>query len=193
MLTDYGWERQRDSDKALYHVIEAARLTHGNGMAAYLCVMAQRLREMHRLLKPTGASTFTATLPRATISRCCSTPVFGPENARNEIVWCYRGGGVPKKDFARKHDIILRYSLGPPTFNVDAVRIPFSEDSTDRLKYTARSFRKGATYDTYRPNPKGKHPEDWWVMQPIMPSSKRASRLSHPEAPGPAGEHPPGQ
>ncbi len=38
-------ERQRDSDKALYHVIEAARLTHGNGMAAYLCVMAQRLRD----------------------------------------------------------------------------------------------------------------------------------------------------
>ena len=64
----------------------------------------------------------------------------------------------PKKDFARKHDIILRYSLGPPTVNVDAVRIPFSEDSTDRLKYRARSFRKGATYDTYRPNPKGKTP-----------------------------------
>ena len=104
--------------------------------------------------------------------------VFGKEEFRNEIVWCYRGGGVPKKDFARKHDIILRYSLGPPTFNVDAVRIPFSEDSTDRLKYTARSFRKGATYDTYRPNPKGKHPEDWWVMQPIMPSSKE--RVGYP-------------
>ncbi len=171
-------ERQRDSDKALYHVIEAARLTHGNGMAAYLCVMAQRLREMHRLLKPTGSLYLHCDPTASHYLKMLLDSVFGPENARNEIVWCYRGGGVPKKDFARKHDIILRYSLGPPTFNVDAVRIPFSEDSTDRLKYTARSFRKGATYDTYRPNPKGKHPEDWWVMQPIMPSSKE--RVGYP-------------
>ena len=27
-------------------------------------------------------------------------------------------------------------------------------------------------YDTYRQNPKGKYPEDWWPMQPTMPSSK---------------------
>ena len=38
--------------------------------------------------------------------------VFGRENFRNEIAWCYRGGGVPRKDFARKHDVILRYSKG---------------------------------------------------------------------------------
>ena len=63
-------------------------------------------------------------------------------------------------------------------FNVDAVRIPYSEDSEERLQYTARSFRTNRTYDNYVPNPKGKHPEDWWVMQPIMPSSKE--RVGYP-------------
>ena len=168
----------RDKDPVLYHVIEGARLVHGNGMASYLSMMAQRLWEMHRIVKPTGSIYLHCDPTASHYLKWLMDAVFGKEEFRNEIVWCYRGGGVPKKDFARKHDIILRYSLGPPTFNVDAVRIPFSEDSTDRLKYTARSFRKGATYDTYRPNPKGKHPEDWWVMQPIMPSSKE--RVGYP-------------
>ena len=44
----------RDKDPVLYHVIEGARLVHGNGMASYLSMMAQRLWEMRRILKPTG-------------------------------------------------------------------------------------------------------------------------------------------
>jgi hypothetical protein len=47
----------------------------------------------------------------------------------------------------------------------------------------ARSFRKDAegqekVYEGYRPNPLGKLPDDVWVMQPIMPSSKE--RLGYP-------------
>ena len=45
----------RDKNPVLFHVIEAARLVHGKGMAAYLSMMAQRLREMRRILKPTGS------------------------------------------------------------------------------------------------------------------------------------------
>ena len=90
-----------------------------------------------------------------------------------------RGGGVPRKDFAKKHDLIFRYAKGKEaTFNVDDVRIPYSGDSAQRLKYKAKAFRSSGTYDNYEPNPKGKHPEDWWVMQPIMPSSK--ARLGYP-------------
>ncbi len=89
------------------------------------------------------------------------------------------GGGVPTADFARKHDTILRYSKTEKvTFNVDDVRIPYSLDSEERLQYTARAFRGARTYDSYVPNPEGKHPEDWWVMQPIMPSSKE--RVGYP-------------
>ena len=42
----------------------------------------------------------------------------------------------------------------------------------------ARSFQPSGVYDNYQPNPKGKHPEDWWPIQPIMPSSKE--RIGYP-------------
>jgi len=35
--------------------------------------------------------------------------VFGLRNFKNEIVWAYKSGGVPKDRFAKKHDIILFY------------------------------------------------------------------------------------
>ena len=104
--------------------------------------------------------------------------IFGRKNFGNEIVWCYRGGGVPRSHFARKHDIILRYYVDTPTFNVDDVRIPYSEDSAERLAHPARAFRTSGVYDNYKQNPRGKHPEDWWTMQPIMPSAKE--RLGYP-------------
>ena len=63
-------------------------------------------------------------------------------------------------------------------YNVDAVRMPYSQDSYDRLKYKAQSFRKDKVHSNYTRNPKGKHPEDWWTMQPIMPSSKQ--RVGYP-------------
>ena len=75
--------------------------------------------------------------------------------------------------------LILRYSKSVSLcFNVDLIRIPYSEDSVDRLRYTARAFRDARVYDNYKPNPKGKHPEDWWDIQPIMPSSKE--RIGYP-------------
>jgi len=60
----------RDKDPTLFHVIEAARLVHGKGMASYLSMMAQRLIEMRRILKPSGSLYFIATRLPPTISRC---------------------------------------------------------------------------------------------------------------------------
>jgi len=36
--------------------------------------------------------------------------IFGVKNFRNEIIWHYRTGGVSKRWFGRKHDIIFFYS-----------------------------------------------------------------------------------
>ena len=177
---DEAWHGEiAERDPALYSVIGAAGLAHGKGMQSYLIMMAVRLLEMRRIMKPAGSIYLHCDPTANAYLRMVMDVVFGTANFRNEIVWCYRGGGVPKWDFARKHDTIFRYSKGKDvTFNVDAVRVPYSDDSTDRLQYVARSFRESGTYESYRPNPKGKHPEDWWVMQPIMPSSKE--RLGYP-------------
>ena len=45
----------REEWPAVEAVIGAARLAQGSDTAAYLCYMAVRIIEMHRLLKPTGS------------------------------------------------------------------------------------------------------------------------------------------
>ena len=142
-------------------------------MMAYLVMMAARIVEMHRILKDTGSLYLHCDPSASHYLKIILDAVFGAGNFRNEIVWCYRGGGVPKSDFSRKHDIIFRYSKTKNvTFNVDDIRLPYSQESQERLKYKAKAFRGDKVYDNYDMNEKGKHPEDWWVMQPIMPSSK---------------------
>lgn len=46
--------------------------------------------------------------------------VFGQDNLRNEIVWTYAGGGVPEKEFPKKHDTIFFYTKTDKwTFNIE--------------------------------------------------------------------------
>ncbi len=177
---DNAWHGEiADRQPALYSIIDAAGHSHGKGMKSYLIMMAVRLLEMRRILKETGSLYLHCDPTASHYLKSLMDAIFGAGNFRNEIVWCYRGGGVPKYDFARKHDILFRYSKTENVvFNVDAVRVAYSEDSSERLKYKARSFRESGTYDNYNQNPRGKHPEDWWPMQPIMPSSKE--RVGYP-------------
>lgn len=169
----------KTDSKGIFAIIETARHTHSKGMFSYLVMMATRLVEMKRILKPTGSIYLHCDPTAGHYLKILMDAIFGTGNFRNEIVWCYRGGGVPKRDFARKHDTIFRYALSDEiTFNVDRVRIPYSTNSMERLEYEARAFRGDKVYEGYRPNEKGKHPEDWWNIQPIMPSSKE--RLGYP-------------
>ncbi len=171
---DEAWHGEiAEREPSVYAAIDAAGIVHGPGMKSYLIMMAVRLLELRRVLKPTGSIYLHCDPTANSYLRLLCDAVFGPTCLNNEIVWCYRGGGVPKGAFSRKHDTIYWYGKTKDVlFNVDDVRIDYSADSTERLKYTARSFRQSGTYDNYVPNPKGKHPEDWWPMQPIMPSSK---------------------
>lgn len=150
-------------------------------LLAYLVSMTLRITEIHRVLKPTGSFYLHCDPTASHYLKLILDAVFCSQRGDflNELIWCYRGGGVPKKDFARKHDIIFRYAKGIDYyFNVDTIRIPYSGDSEERLKYKARAFRGNKIYDNYEQNQKGKHPEDWWELQPIMPSSKE--RLGYP-------------
>jgi DNA modification methylase len=149
------------------------------GIQNYLAWMEPKLRECHRVLKPTGSIYLHCDWHANAHLRILMDKIFGENYFRNEIIWYYRGGGVPKNDFAKRHATILRYTKSNKcTFNVDDVRDHYSTDSLERLQYVARAFRGEKVYDNYRPNPKGKHPDDVWLIQPTMPSSKE--RLGYP-------------
>ena len=110
----------------LWHTIVGAGYTAGDSMQAYLTYMSIRLLEMHRVLKPTGSIYLHCDPTASHYLKQLMDAIFGRSNFRNEIVWSYSGGGVPRNAFARKHDILLFYSKSKRSqFNIQ--RRPYAE------------------------------------------------------------------
>ena len=74
---------------AIYKVIDASRATHGKGMMSYLIMMALRLLEMERILKPTGSIYLHCDPTASHYLKLLMDGIFGAANFRNEVVWCY--------------------------------------------------------------------------------------------------------
>ena len=139
----------------------------------YLCYMAIRLIEMRRVLKDTGSIYFHCDPTMSHYIKIMMDTIFGEDNFRNEIIWCYRGAGYPKKDFGKRHDIVLRYSKTNNYYiNIDAVRENYAETTKQRFKHYIGNIRKGKDFGIQQLNPLGKHPDDWWEIQPVAPSAK---------------------
>lgn len=68
-------------------------LLGGNDMMAYLSMMAPRLAELKRVLTPEGSIYLHSDPTASHYLKLLMDAVFGPKNFRNEIIWCYRGGG----------------------------------------------------------------------------------------------------
>ena len=101
----------RDKNPLLFHVIEGARLVHGNGMASYLSMMAQRLDEMKRLLKPAGSIYLHCDPTASHYLKLLMDAVFGAAHYRNEISWRRSNPkSLSTVNFPNCRDIILRYS-----------------------------------------------------------------------------------
>jgi site-specific DNA-methyltransferase (adenine-specific) len=97
--------------------------------------------------------------------------IFGVQNFRNEITWCYAGGGVPKNDFARKHDIIFRYTKSDKyTFNT--IYKPYSDD-------TAAVGRHSTLSGNQPLNKEGTPLNDWWDdIRPLI--NRNNEKLGYP-------------
>lgn len=85
-------------------------LTH-NDVTAYLCMMAVRLVELHRVLKPTGSIYLHCDPTAGPYLRVLMDSVFGPANFRSEIIW-RRSNAHSKltRQFGPIHDTILFFS-----------------------------------------------------------------------------------
>ena len=89
-------------------------------MLAYLVMMAPRLVELRRVMKPT-ASIYLHCDPTAShYLKMLMDGVFGPRNYRNEISWRRSNPkSLIKVNFPNCRDVLLRYSKGDSaTFNM---------------------------------------------------------------------------
>ena len=126
-------------------------------MMAYLVNIAPRLAELRRVMRETGTVYLHCDPTASHYLKVIMDAVFGRENFRNEIAWCYRGGGVPRSDFARKHDVILRYSK-----SVSFMFNPQFTEYSQASKSLVQS-RGGVSIDNKKRDlERGAHMPDWW-------------------------------
>lgn len=150
-------------------------------MLAYLAMMAPRLLELHRVLKDSGSIYLHCDPTASHYLKMLMDAVFGPENFLNEVIWYYRGGGVPKTARARRHDILLWYAKdeGQHYFDPDPIRQPYAEATKERFDAYIGNVRGDRDYGEQELHPEGKHPDDVITrIQPIAPSAK--ARLGYP-------------
>ena len=121
---------------AVVEMVEALHSFLKNSpMMAYLAMMAPRLVELHRVLKPTGSLYLHCDATASHYLRLLLDGVFGTQNFKNEIIWSYRRWPSIAKNFQRMHDAIFFYSksqdAGRP-FHVEYE--PNSDSYTKRFK-----------------------------------------------------------
>ena len=144
---------------ALNRVIQAAMT---NSDKSYLVYMAVRWLELKRILKDSGSIYLHCDPTMSHYLKLVMDAIFGRRNFRNEIVWCYAGGGVPKNDFPRKHDVVLRYAGESRTFNVE--RKQYGAHAISGQRATDLGGTRSVEY-----NPKGTPVNDWWTdIKPII-------------------------
>ena len=129
-----------------------------SGMLAYLSYMAERLALLRMMLKETGSIYLHCDPTASHYLKMLMDDIFGAENFRNEIVWCYTTPANTKRWFPRKHDIILFYAKNKGNaFNLDSVRVPYARGS----KLDGKGWETGQIYSEEEVQ-KGKVVPDWW-------------------------------
>ncbi|MET0308690.1 MAG: DNA methyltransferase [Sphingomonas sp.] len=97
----------RSGNCKAFDLLNAMRAFLGeNDMMAYLAMMAIRLIELHRVLKPTGSLYLHCDPTASHYLKLLLDGVFGPENYLNEIIWRRTGSHNNAKRFGPVHDVI---------------------------------------------------------------------------------------
>ena len=134
---DLAWHGEiAEAEPALYKIIDAAGLAHGKGMQSYLIMMAVRLLEMRRLLKPTGSVYLHCDDTATHYLKLLMDAVFGAGQFRNSIVWKRFNFHSDARRFGRVSDALLFYSK-TDAYRFNRPRVPFSKAYVDD-KFTHR-------------------------------------------------------
>lgn len=119
---------------AVSNMIGAMRQFIGdNQMMAYLVMMAARLVELHRVLKPTGSLYLHCDPTASHYLKVVLDTIFGAQNFRNEIVWHRykrpKGSQFDARRFGASTDSILYYTMTDNyNFFADRIKTPLSDE-----------------------------------------------------------------
>jgi site-specific DNA-methyltransferase (adenine-specific) len=113
-----------------YATTALATASYRDAFQDYLGFLEPRLRELRRVLDPTGTLYLHLDYREAHHVKLLLDELFGRECFLNELVWAYDYGGKPKRRWPQKHDTILVYVK-------DRDRYFFDGEAVEREPYMA--------------------------------------------------------
>lgn len=172
--------RQPNTD--LSELLQALRkVLKETDMMAYLVMMANRLLELHRVLKPTGSLYLHCDLTASHYLKIVLDGVFGKENFRSEIIWKRQTShNDATTKFATITDSILFYSkTDNPVFIV--VRTPLDQSYVEKFyRHRDHDGRLYQLADMSAPagggmasiNKKTGKPNGWYIWMGFQPPER---------------------
>lgn len=146
----------------------------------YLQFMYERLVILKELLSDDGAIYIHCDWHKAAYLRCVCDGIFGIENFRNEIIWCYKTSlRSSENSFGRDHDTILFYAKSEKhKIHPDKTEFPVSESTikrwgayADENGFVSNKHFAGSdstiidtTDETKGFNINNGIPRDWWEL-----------------------------
>ncbi|MBX7481778.1 DNA methyltransferase [Qipengyuania qiaonensis] len=130
-------EVMRSGNTDAFTLLRAMREFLGdNDMMAYLAMMAVRLIELHRVLKPTGSLYLHCDPTASHYLKLLLDGVFGPRNFVNEIIWkrshAHSDSSQGSKHYGRISDTILFYAKGGSERVWHTLYGPYDQSYIDR-------------------------------------------------------------
>lgn len=162
----------------LHVLMQAMRTAIGeNAMMAYLAMMAVRLLELHRVLKPTGSLYLHCDPTASHYLKLVLDAVFGAENYRNEIIWKRKAGRGETNNaavrFGVSHDVIFYYAKSRHSLFFRQYRANKAEYIESKFTHTDELGRRyrldNLTSASFRPNLRYEYkgfppPEKGWAV-----------------------------
>ena len=170
------WHWSLDSESAYQDVVtnatgklpdllQAMRSFLGdNDMMAYLTMMAQRMVELHRVLKDTGSIYLHCDPTASHYLKLLMDSVFDSLNFRNELIWkrtsAHSDVAQGARHMGRIHDVILRFSKGKePTWNT--VYVPYDQQYIDSVYRYSDAGRRYQTQPLHAAKAGGDTRYEW--------------------------------
>ena len=138
----------RSGNAAAAEMLRAMRGFLGeNDMMAYLAMMAVRLIELHRVLKPTGSLYLHCDPTASHYLKILLDAIFGARFYVNEIIWkrtdSHNDAKQGAKHYGRIHDSILLYSKSDDRF-FNPIYKPLPEKTVENWYRTLSQKQGGA-------------------------------------------------
>ena len=179
MESEYAYQEVvKEGPRKLAELLQAMRTFLGqNDMMAYLVMMAQRMVELHRVLKPMGSIYLHCDPTASHYLKLLMDATFGNKNFLNEVVWHYRRWTGTAHNFLRMHDILLFYAKNRGEHKFNPLFTDYTEKSLARKQYYHTRIKGDDVYVTSI-SPEGIKENDVWTI-PVI-NSQAKERLGYP-------------